>query len=151
MKRRWKPPGPMFLEASAQVRVRFQEVDMLGVVWHGHYLSYFEEGRLAFGKTFGMEYQQVAAEGILIPLVHVELDYLAPAKFGDELKVRTRLHPEEAARLTFSYRIQHQEGPVLARGLTVQAFTDRQGTLLLKKPAYYERFLARWEQALQSE
>ncbi len=50
---RWGTPSSDYLEVTTQVRVRFQEVDSLRVVWHGHYLSYCEEGRTAFGREFG--------------------------------------------------------------------------------------------------
>ena len=129
------------------MRVRFQEVDLLEVVWHGHYVSYFEEGRLGFGEQFGFSYQDVLAAGFIVPVVHLELDYLAPARFGDRLTVRARLHPEPAARVSFSYVVARGE-QVLATGRTVQIFTDPEGQLLMTRPPYYEEFLAKWQDAL---
>ena len=141
--RRWADPPPRYLEELTQVRVRFQEVDGLQVVWHGHYISYFEEGRTAFGRRYELEYQDVMREGYVVPLVHVSVDYLKPARFGDVLTVRTRLHPEDAARITFTYRIENADGERLATGRTVQAFTDTDGKLILTRPAFYEAFLER--------
>lgn len=141
--RRWADPPPRFLEATTEVRVRFQEVDGLRIVWHGHYITYFEEGRNAFGRRFQLDYQDVMREGYVVPLIHVSVDYLAPARFGDVLTVRTRLHPEDAARLTFTYRISNAEGVKLATGRTVQAFTDTDGQLVLTRPPFYEAFLER--------
>ena len=46
----------MKLKETTNIRVRFNETDPLGIVWHGNYLKYFEDGREAFGKEFGMEY-----------------------------------------------------------------------------------------------
>ena len=51
--RPWPKQADGYLECAAEVTVRFQEVDSMGVVWHGHYLTFFEEGRAAFGREFG--------------------------------------------------------------------------------------------------
>ena len=108
--RRWALPRGPYLESQAEVRVRFQEVDSLRIVWHGHYLTYCEEGRLAFGGEFGLGYDDLARAELAIPLIHAEVDFHAPALFGDRLCVRTRLHPVRAAQLQFRYRIT-REGP----------------------------------------
>ena len=144
MKRqRFPAPGPRYLQVETPVRVRFHEVDSLRIAWHGHYVTWLEEGREGFGRELGFGYQDVAAAGCLIPLVHLELDWFAPARHGDLLAVRTRLHPDERARLQFTYEVLGPTGQLLARGRTVQVFTDREGQLLLTRPAVYVEFLAR--------
>ena len=149
-RRRWPDPAPEFLSHTCQVRVRFQEVDCLNVVWHGHYVTYLEEGRNAFGREFELGYQDVQREGYIVPLVHVSLDYLAPARMGDVLTVTTRLHPDEAARVGFSYLIADSEGKTLATGRTVQAFTDLSGTLVLTRPRFFTEFWERWEARIET-
>lgn len=139
---RWGDPAPRWLEADTKVQVRFQEVDALRIVWHGHYLTYFELGRTAFGRQYDFAYEHILAAGYIAPLVHVEVDYFAPAAYGDELSVRTRLHEDEGARLSFTYLVTNAEGRELASGYTVQVFTDRAGEIVLARPAFYERFLA---------
>ena len=81
---RWGVPGPTFLEAEGSVRVRFQEVDALQVVWHGHYLGYFEEGRHAFGRAHGFEYQEAEmADTVSIELFgELPLDFHHTHSYG---------------------------------------------------------------------
>jgi acyl-CoA thioester hydrolase len=141
---RWSRVPPRFLESSSTVRVRFQEVDALRVVWHGHYLAYFEEGRTALGREYGIDYPDLLRAGILAPLVHVEVDYFSPARMGEVLRIRSRLHPDDGAWLTFTYLISREDGTRLAAGKSVQAFTDPDGTLILTKPPFYREFLERW-------
>ena len=148
--RRWPEPGPAYLEAVAEVTVRFQEVDSMGVVWHGHYLTFFEEGRAAFGRRYGLSYQDVFAAGCLIPIVRVEVDYAAPARFGDTLRVVARLYPDDAARLLFSYEVQGPAGQALARGRTLQLFTTLEGAPVLTRPPVFDGFLERWRGELQT-
>ena len=54
-----------------EVIVRFSEVDSLHIVWHGHYLKYFEDGREAFGNEFGLGYLDLYSNGLLIPVVRI--------------------------------------------------------------------------------
>lgn len=145
---RFPEPGPRWLEARVPVRVRFSEVDALKIAWHGHYVTWLEEGREGFGRELGFGYQDVAAAGCLIPLVHLELDWFSPARHGDELHVITRLHPDERAQLQFTYEVLHG-ATRLARGRTVQVFTDLGGQLLLTRPPVYDAFLARHADRLQ--
>lgn len=155
--RRWALPRGPYLESQAEVRVRFQEVDSLRIVWHGHYLTYCEEGRLAFGGEFGLGYDDLARAELAIPLIHAEVDFHAPARFGDRLRVRTRLHPVRAAQLQFRYRIT-REGPadppggaLLATAFTVHAFTSLSSELWITRPPVYVEFLERLTPRLQGQ
>jgi len=73
----WSEKGKRFLESTVSLRVRFCEVDILQVVWHGHYFTYFEEGRNAFGREYQFDYENILKEGYIVPLVHAEVDYFA--------------------------------------------------------------------------
>ncbi|MHC4973290.1 MAG: acyl-CoA thioesterase [Planctomycetota bacterium] len=142
MRRRWqRPPPTRFLEETTDVEVRFQEVDALGIVWHGHYLTYFEVARFAFGKRYGLDYQTILDHGYIAPIVRSEVDYYLPARYGDVLTLHARLHPDRGARVTFSYLVCTQRGEELAAGLTVQVFTDLSGELVLVRPDFYEKWL----------
>jgi len=140
---RWSYTSKRFLECETTVRVRFHEVDSLRVVWHGHYLSYFEEGRNAFGREYGIDYQAMHAEGLVAPLVHLDIDYLAPARLDELLTVRARLHDAPGAWIPFRYAVRGRDGRKLAVGSSIQAFTDLEGQLLLARPASYQAFLDR--------
>lgn len=155
-RQRWGVVSERFLAADTEVRVRFQEVDSLRVVWHGHYLSYLECGRTAFGQVYGFRYQDILAAGFLAPIVHVSLDYFAPAHFDEQLRIHTRMHLDPGARIHFRYRIETAaSGDVsprkLATASSVQVFTEPDGTLLLTRPAFFEAFIARWHDQARSE
>ena len=59
-----------------EIEVRFHEVDSLRIVWHGNFIKYFEIGREAFGKEFGLTYMQVYDHGFFMPIVKGELAVL---------------------------------------------------------------------------
>ena len=149
-RQRWGQPRPHYLAAHAETRVRFHEVDSLHVVWHGHYLTYFEDGRNAFGREFGFGYQDILDAGFIAPLVHVELDFFKPARFDQLIAIETRMHVDPGARIQFTYNITG-DGVKLATGRTVQVFTDRDGTLVLTQPEFFAAFLGGWAAEIRED
>lgn len=135
-----------YIENETLVRVRFHEVDSIRIVWHGHYLTYFEDGRRAFGREHGMDYPVFLDHGVLAPLAKVNVDYLSPARQNDVLRVRTRLLESEGAKIEFAYEIRREgESAPLARGTTLQVFTTMQGELILTPPEFLLRLREEWE------
>ena len=65
---------------QTEVSIRFSEVDALGIVWHGHYIKYMEDGREAFGIKYGISYLDVQKAGYIVPLVKVNCEYKRPSK-----------------------------------------------------------------------
>ncbi len=88
-----------------EVRVRFNEADPLGIVWHGHYIRYFEDGREAFGNKYGIGYLDFYRKNIIIPVVNIECSYKRSLKYGEKVAVETTFIPCEAAKLKFEYRL----------------------------------------------
>jgi acyl-CoA thioester hydrolase len=148
-KRRWKEPADRYLEASTVIPVRFQEVDILGMVWHGHYLGFFEAGRADFGRQHGLTYDDMLGAGFVLPVVHASVDYHSPARLGTDVTVRTRLHPEPGAWVQSTYVVTGPGDEELATGRTVQTFTQPDGELLIAPPPFYEEWLARHEDEIR--
>lgn len=137
-------PAP--LVAVANRRVRFEEVDILGMVWHGHYASFFEDGRIAFGDAYGLTYQTYRDNNMMAPVVQMHLDYKIPLRFDEQIKIETALHWAETARLNFSYLIYNALGQLATSAYTVQLLTDPQGTLQLYAPDWLVDFKEKWRQ-----
>ena len=135
-------PAP--LTAVANGRVRFQEVDSIRIAWHGHYASYFEDGRIAFGDRYGMRYQDFQANRTPAPIVQLHCDYKKPLIFGDYFTVETSLHWSDAARINFSYIVKNGQKEVCATGYSVQLLTTIKGEMLLFLPDWLEEFRDYW-------
>jgi acyl-CoA thioester hydrolase len=117
------------------VQVRFYEVDSYEVVWHGHYIGWFEAGRNELTERFQMGPLQLKDRKLLAPVVEVSCQYKLPATFGDSLIVQTTMERTEVAKLVFHYRILHREsGKVLATGASTHVLTDLKGNLLYRVP-----------------
>ena len=128
------------LTSRTEIQVRFNEADPLGIVWHGHYIRYFEDGREAFGIMHGLDYLKVYKLGFIIPVVSVQCDFKRSLRYGDRVVVETKYIPTEAAKLKFSYRLFNavtQE--LVATGSSVQVFLDnKESVLQLANPSFFE-------------
>ena len=125
---------------QTEVIVRFNEADPLGIVWHGHYVRYFEDGREAFGKVHGISYLDCYSHGLAIPVVSVQCNYSKPLRYGDTVLVETTYVDSAAAKLVFDYRIFEAKGRTLvANGSSVQVFVDAKSfELQLTLPPFFE-------------
>ncbi|MBL0741278.1 acyl-CoA thioesterase [Chryseolinea lacunae] len=128
------------LTHQTEILVRFNEADPLGIVWHGHYLRYFEDGREAFGKVHGISYLDFYKQGLAVPVVSVNCDYKKPLRYGDSVIVETIYMPTRAAKLHFDYRIYDAETrSLVATGSSTQVFVDAKSfELQFTIPAFFE-------------
>ncbi|HEY6874502.1 MAG TPA: acyl-CoA thioesterase [Geobacteraceae bacterium] len=125
------------------IKVRFNEVDAYRVAWHGHYVTWMEVGRGELAGLFGLDADQLAAEGYLAPVVTLEVQYKRPLRYGEEARVLTTLKRSETATLEFRCRILGADGTVAATGRTVHALTDLAGELQYRIPPVIEERLER--------
>lgn len=137
--------SPEPLRSVCQRPVRFEEVDPLGIVWHGRYPSYFEDGREDLGNRFGIGYLDMKANNLAAPIKQMHMDYVQPLRFGDTAHVETLLHYNEAARLNYEFIIRNNAGEITTTGYTVQLFVDGDGELMMFPPDFYAEFLNRWK------
>ena len=128
------------LTDTTEILVRFIEADPLGIVWHGHYIRYFEDGREAFGNMHGIGYLEVYKLGFVIPVVSVQCDFKRSLRYGDRVIVETKYIPTEAAKMKFTYRLFNAAtGQVVATGSSVQVFLSKDDSVLqLANPPFFE-------------
>lgn len=94
---------------QTEVGVRFNEADPLGIVWHGHYIRYFEDGREDFGNRYGIGYLDFYNNGYVIPIVNVDCSFKKSLRYGDTVIVETSFIPCDAAKIQFSYRLYNKK------------------------------------------
>ena len=124
------------LHASIEAVVPFHDVDLATVVWHGHYLKYFENARWALMDRLGFGLEAMLGSGYGWPVVELHVKYVKAARYGDKLTVRATL-AEWENRLVVNYLVTDAAtNERVARGQTVQAAVDvASGTLQFATPA----------------
>jgi acyl-CoA thioester hydrolase len=110
------------------VRVRYAETDKMGVVYHANYFTWFEIGRCELLRAIGRSYRDMEASGIGLPVIEAHCEYKSPARYDDELVVKTRGTLLSPARVGFDYEISRpSDATVNAVGRTVHAAVDATG------------------------
>ncbi|WP_313227630.1 acyl-CoA thioesterase [Stutzerimonas chloritidismutans] len=135
------------LQAAVEMLVPFFDVDSMDVVWHGHYVKYFEVARCALLERIGHNYQQMRDAGYAWPIIDVQLRYMRGARFNQRIVVRADL-VEWENRLKINYLIRDAEtGERMTRGSSVQVAVEiASREMLLASPRVFvdavERALA---------
>ena len=136
----------MSLSIELDLNVRFSDTDAMGVVWHGNYLRFFEDGREYFGKKFGLEYLDMYHFGYFTPIVKSEINHKSPINYGDKVKIIVTHIPQRSAKLVFDYKIVNiDNGAICATGKTVQVFlTVKEKVLELNTPDFYQKWKTKY-------
>jgi acyl-CoA thioester hydrolase len=124
------------VEATVEAHVAFHDVDVAGVVWHGHYLKYLENARWALMARLDFGLDAMIASGYAWPIVDVHVKYVRAARFNDRLSVQASL-VEWENRLTVNYLVTNAATTErVARARTVQvAIEASTGVLQFATPA----------------
>lgn len=139
------PDAPPPLRGTVSRCIRFQEVDMLTIAWHGHYTSFFEDARVELGSHYKIGYMDFYNHGILAPVKTAHVDFIRPLKFRDEITIEGVFHYSEAARLNSEYIIKDPEGRIAATGYIIQMMLNTDYELFLTQPEFLKNFCNRWK------
>src|SRR6185437_4509947 len=137
---------PNKLIVKTEILVRFNEADPLGIVWHGHYIRYFEDGREAFGEKYDIGYLDMHRENIVAPIVKINCDYKRILKYGQRIRIETTYHNTHAAKMNFSYNVYDvKTNEVAATGTSMQVFLQKDTMeLMLTMPPFIVLWKQKW-------
>jgi acyl-CoA thioester hydrolase len=115
--------------SETRFRVRYAETDQAGVVYHSNYLIWFEVGRVELCRDYGFNYRDMETEAdALLPVIEARVSYRAPARYDDEIVVRTRIIELRSRLIGFAYEIlRANDGTLLAEGQTRHVVMNREG------------------------
>ena len=125
------------LKDRTEVKVRFGEVDSMGIVWHGNYVKYIEEGRESFGRKFGISYMDIYSNDVMTPVVNMNVDFKKQVHYGDQLIIETEFVDQPAAKILFRYKIFRKlDNELVATAETTQVYIDLNREILLYNPEF---------------
>jgi len=116
------------VEHEIEVDVRYYETDGQGVVHHANYFRYFELARVEMLKAMGHAYADLEREGIFLVVHSIACKYHRPAKFGDRLRINTKVLRATMARIEHAYQV-FVGASLLAEGTSTIACVDREGNI----------------------
>ena len=112
--------------SEVTIRVRYAETDQMGVVYHTNHFVWFEVGRVEFLRQMGFSYREMEQQDqCFIAVVDARCRYKAPARYDDEVIVRTHLKNVRESLVHFGYElVRANDSTLLAEGETMHIVTD---------------------------
>ena len=112
------------IQETTQIRVRYGETDQMGYVYYGNYATYFEVARVELLRVNGITYKKLEENGIMLPVLKLEVKYHKPAKYDDLLTIKTTVSKEPSITIDFDFEIYNEKGELLTTGFTSLVFID---------------------------
>ena len=106
-------------------RPRYSETDQMGVVYYGNYAAFFEVGRVELLRKLGVSYAQLEANGTMLPVVHMSIDFKRGAKYDEEILLETSINELPSRKISFYHTLKDNEGKTLVLGKVVLVFVDK--------------------------
>ncbi len=132
--------------SETTIRVRYAETDQMGIVHHGNHFVWFEVGRVELLRQLGFSYKDMELQdGCCIAVVDARCRYKAPARYDDEVIVRTQLKNVRESLVHFGYElVRASDGTLLAEGETTHVVIDRE----MKKQVIPEKYMKVFKEAI---
>lgn len=118
---------------TINIRVRYAETDKMGYVYYGNYATYFEVGRVELLRSLGISYRKLEEQGILLPVVNLNVDYRKPAFYDDNLTLETNLTDQPGVKIVFHYALKRGE-ELLSKAQTTLVFLNAETGRPVKCP-----------------
>lgn len=112
------------IESVSKINVRYSETDAMGIVYHANYLPWLEIGRTQLLKEIGFPYKQLEEDGLLLPVLEINLKYKKPARYDEEITIITRIKEKPFVKIRLEYEVKREE-ELLVTGSSVHAFMNR--------------------------
>ncbi|HZW77973.1 MAG TPA: thioesterase family protein [Flavobacteriaceae bacterium] len=119
-----------------KIRVRYGETDQMGVVYYGNYALYIEQGRTEWLRDLGISYKWMEDQNIMLPVVHLSIDYKASAFYDDLLTIETTLEEIPNVKIIFNYKIFNEQNKLLATAKTILVFIEKDSGKIRRAPDF---------------
>jgi len=123
------------IEGRTELRVRYAETDMMGLVYHANYLAWFEVGRTEMLRSYGIPYRSLEDLGYRLPVIEVQARYHRPALYADIVTIVSQRKELPSVRFRIDYEVRARD-QLLVTGHTLHPFINREG-VPVRPPAVF--------------
>lgn len=132
------PDTTPILYHATPMRSRYSDTDQMGYVYHANFLAYFEVARTEMIRSFGFTYAQLEAQGYLLPIANVAVDYKEPLLYDEPFVIHTYIFRQPSVRLETWYKVTDESSDRLkAQGQVTLVFMDAVTRRPTKAPAFF--------------
>jgi acyl-CoA thioester hydrolase len=117
------------------LRVRYVETDQMGFVYHGHYATYYEVGRVEMFRAFGFPYKELEEQGVMMPIFEQTVRFRQPSRYDDLLTIKSIIETLPDTRMIVKGEIYNPEGKLINNSLTTLVFVNIQTLKPIRCPS----------------
>ena len=110
---------------KTRLRVRYSETDKMGVVYHGNYIQYFEVGRVEYMRSVGVVYSELEKKDIGMPVVNININYLLPVEYDEELIIETWVDSLPTSKIIFYNQAYNASGCLVCKAEVTLVFINK--------------------------
>ena len=132
------------MEFTQEIRVLYSDTDAYGVVWHGAYTKWFEAARVGLVEDLGLPLEDLEANGILFPVVEMNIRYKSSAKMNEKIVIKTNIAELKPLSVTFEHKVYEQKTNTLRviAHTTIVVIDSKTGKMFRRMPEeLYSKFL----------
>lgn len=131
--------------SKKEIEVRYAETDQMGVVYHANYVIWLEVGRTQLIKDLGFSYAAMEEEGILSPVIDLQIQYKKPLKYGETAVIHTWVEEYTGVKVTYGYEILTPKGEISVTALSSHVCVKKDTF----KPVQIRKYYPEWHQAYE--
>ena len=110
---------------SSKTRIRYGETDQMGYCYYGNYAQFFEIGRVECLRSLGLSYKALENDGVLLPVLDLNIKYIKPAFYDDLLTIETTIISIPNVRIKFNYKVFNENKELTTTGSTTLVFVAK--------------------------
>ena len=133
------------LVSTKEIEVRYAETDQMGVVYHANYLVWMELGRTQLIKDLGFSYAQMEKDGIISPVIDIQVSYKKPLKYGEVATIRTWIDKYDGFRSVYGYEVLNPAGEVAIIASSSHVCVNKETF----RPIKFKRVYPEWHEAYE--
>ncbi len=119
---------------TTKYRVCYADTDQMGIVYYGNYAKLFEIARGEAFREIGTSYKSLEDSGVIMPVIHLEVNYHQSALYDDLLSIETYIEEFPSTRVKFSHKIYNEAGKLLVTGSVTLCFISQERKRPVKMP-----------------
>ncbi|WP_201714981.1 acyl-CoA thioesterase [Rossellomorea arthrocnemi] len=131
--------------AEKTIEVRYAETDQMGVVYHANYLVWMELGRTQLIEDLGFKYADIEKEGILSPVIDLNVSYKSPVRYGEKAFIKTWVEEYDGLRITYAYEIYNGDNQLAITGQTKHVCVKQENF----RPISIRKMFPHWHDAYE--
>jgi acyl-CoA thioester hydrolase len=126
---------------TSTIRVSYSDTDQMGFVHHSNYLKYYETARWNLFRYLGIPYKDIEEAGVLLPVVNVQIQYLKPAFYDEELFIETAIAEIKGAKLVLIYKLFNSDSELINTATITLAFINVHSRKACKPSVFIQKIL----------